>query len=304
MDAGHAAAPRPARRGRAGRRLRRDPDRRHPRPPPVRELRRVDRAVHRPGRRRPRGPHDQDDALPDVGRLADRPRPDPGRRAGQAGRRPRRDQGPLRRGGEHRLGPQAGAGRRPRRLRARRAQDPLEGRPRRPARGLRAPPLRPHRDRQLQPEDRPPVHGPRPAVVPAGARRRRHGPVQRPDRPVAPARRSAGCSSRRTASARRFLELVEREIGHAAVGHDARIVLKLNAIVDERVDRGALPRLAGRRRGRPHHPRRPARSGPASTGMSETDHGPLDRRRVPRALADLGLRERRRRPTGTSARPT
>jgi polyphosphate kinase len=31
----------------------------------------------------------------------------------------------------------------------------------------------------------------------------------------------------------RFLELVEREIGHAAVGHDARIVLKLNAIVDE-----------------------------------------------------------------------
>ena len=31
----------------------------------------------------------------------------------------------------------------------------------------------------------------------------------------------------------RFLELVEREIGHAAAGHDARIVLKLNAIVDE-----------------------------------------------------------------------
>jgi len=31
----------------------------------------------------------------------------------------------------------------------------------------------------------------------------------------------------------RFLELVEREIGHASVGHDAWIVLKLNAIVDE-----------------------------------------------------------------------
>src|SRR6476619_1156628 len=31
----------------------------------------------------------------------------------------------------------------------------------------------------------------------------------------------------------RFLELVEREIGHAKVGHEARIVLKLNAIVDE-----------------------------------------------------------------------
>jgi polyphosphate kinase len=32
---------------------------------------------------------------------------------------------------------------------------------------------------------------------------------------------------------RRFLELVEREVAHAAVGHDARIVLKVNAIVDE-----------------------------------------------------------------------
>ena len=30
----------------------------------------------------------------------------------------------------------------------------------------------------------------------------------------------------------RFLELVEREIGHARAGRDARIVLKLNAIVD------------------------------------------------------------------------
>ena len=30
----------------------------------------------------------------------------------------------------------------------------------------------------------------------------------------------------------RFLELVDREIAHAEVGHDARIVLKLNAIVD------------------------------------------------------------------------
>jgi polyphosphate kinase len=31
----------------------------------------------------------------------------------------------------------------------------------------------------------------------------------------------------------RFLELVEREIAHATVGHEARIVLKLNALVDE-----------------------------------------------------------------------
>ena len=120
-------------------------------------------------------------------RLADRPRPDPRRGARQAGRRARRDQGPLRRGGEHRLGPQAGAGRRPRRLRPRRAQDALARS--RSSSGARAaaPALRPHRDRQLQPADRPPVHGPRPAVVPPGARRGRDGPVQRPDRAVAPA---------------------------------------------------------------------------------------------------------------------
>ena len=31
----------------------------------------------------------------------------------------------------------------------------------------------------------------------------------------------------------RFLELVDREIEHAALGHDARIVIKLNALVDE-----------------------------------------------------------------------
>ncbi len=63
-------------------------------------------------------------------------------------------------------------------------------------------PLRPHRHRQLQPEDGAAVRRPRAADLPARARRRRDRPVQRPDRPVAPARRSAGCSSRRTAFAR------------------------------------------------------------------------------------------------------
>ena len=166
VDAGHAAAPHPARRGRAGRRVRRDPRRRHPRPPPVRVVRRVGRAVHHPGRRRPGRPDDQADPVPHVRRLADRPVAHPGRRARQAGRRPGRDQGPLRRGGEHHLGAQAGAGRRARRLRPGRAQDALEDRARRPPRGLRAAPLRPHRDRQLQPQDRPAVRRPRAADLP------------------------------------------------------------------------------------------------------------------------------------------
>ena len=163
--------------------------RRHPRPPPVRVVRRVGRAVHRPGRRRPRGPDDQADAVPDVGRLADRPVAHPGGRARQAGRRPGRDQGPLRRGGEHRLGAQARTRRRPRRLRPGRPQDPLQDRARRPPRGLAA--------CAATSTSGPATTTPKTArlyvdlgllTVPAGARRRRDRPVQRPDRPVAPAR--------------------------------------------------------------------------------------------------------------------
>ena len=69
--------------------------------------------------------------------------------------------------------------------------------------------------------------------LPAGARRRRDGPVQRPDRPVPPARRSGGCSSRRTASGRGSSSSSSARSGTRTVGHEARIVLKLNAIVDE-----------------------------------------------------------------------
>ena len=106
---------------------------------PYESLRRIGRALHRPGRRRPGRPDDQDDALPDV--AATRRSSASLIRAAERGKQvvgPRRDQGPLRRGGEHRLGAQAGARGRPRRLRAGRAQDPLEDRARRPPRGLRA----------------------------------------------------------------------------------------------------------------------------------------------------------------------
>ena len=174
----------PARRGRAGRRLRRDPGRRHPGPPPLRIVRGLDRAVHRPGRRRPDVLTIKQTLYRTSRRFADRARPDQGRRARQAGRRPGRDQGALRRGAEHRLGPQARAGRGSCRVRPGRPQDPLQGRPRRPPRGQPAPALRPHRDGQLQPQDRPDVRRPGPADVPAGDRRRRDRPVQRPDRAV------------------------------------------------------------------------------------------------------------------------
>ena len=61
------------------------------------------------------------------------------------------------------------------------------------------------------------------------------------------------------------------------------------------VHRGALPRVAGRRAGRPQHPRDllPA---PGRPGRLGEHHGALDRRPLPRALADLRVRARRRAP--------
>ena len=91
----------------------------------------------------------------------------------------------------------------------------------------------------------------------------------------------------------RFLELVDREIEHAAArprGPDRREAQRDRGPA---VDRGPLPGVAGRRHGRGHRPRRvlPAAGREGRLGARP---GPVDRRRVPRALADLGLRQRRR----------
>ena len=178
-----ASAP-AARRGRADGRVRGDPGGRHPRPPPVRELRRERRAPGRAGCRRSRRPHDQADALPHVARLGGRQRPRQGRRAGQAGRRARRGQGPLRRAGEHRLGSQARASRGARRVRARRAEDALQDAADRAPRGFDAASVRPHRHGQLQQQDRAELRRSRPVHVSRRHRLGRHGPVQHPHRPV------------------------------------------------------------------------------------------------------------------------
>ena len=86
------------------------------------------------------------------------------RRGGQAGGRARRAAGPLRRTREHHPGAHAGAGGRARRLRDRGTEDPREGLPGRSAGGKRDPSLHPRRDRELQPEHRTPLRGPRVAL--------------------------------------------------------------------------------------------------------------------------------------------
>ena len=159
------------------------------------------------------------------------------------------------------------------------------------------------------PQDRPAVRRPRAADVPARDRRRRHRPVQRPDRPVPPADASAGCSSRRTACGRASST---SSTARSATPRPAAGADRAQAQRDRRlaVDRGALSSVEGRRRHRPHRPRRLLAAARRARRLG-ADPGPLDRRRVPRALADLGLRERRRarvvhrlgRPDGSQPRP-
>ena len=102
VDAGDPAAP--AGRRRRRRRPRRDARGRHPRPPPVRLVHHVGRALRRAGGRRPRRARDQADDLPHERRHAARPGARPGDRARQAGGLPRGAQGALRRAGEHHVG--------------------------------------------------------------------------------------------------------------------------------------------------------------------------------------------------------
>ena len=155
--------------GEQGRRVRRDPRGRHPRPPPL-------RLVHDLGRAFVKQAVDDPDVLAikqTVYRTsADSPLVPALIEASERGKqavcmvelKARFDEQ-----ANITLGEEARAGRRPRRLRDPGAEDARQVRAGRPPRGRRRPPLRPRRDRQLQPEDGAAVHRPRPVHRRSGA---------------------------------------------------------------------------------------------------------------------------------------
>ncbi len=100
----------------------------------------------------------------------------------------------------------------------------------------------------------------------------------------------------------RLLEEIRRVADAAGGGGAARIRIKVNALHDVPDDRGALPRLAGRRA---HRDRRPQhlRAAAGGEGPQRDGHRPQRARPVPRAQPVLHLR-RRRRPATTWAAPT
>ncbi len=110
-DRGHHPSAAAAPRGRSPGCARRDARRRSARPPPLRVLRHLGRALRRAGRRGPQRAGDQADRLPHQRRLAAGARADRRDRARQAGGRAGRAAGALRRAHEHPLG--QGAWRRP-----------------------------------------------------------------------------------------------------------------------------------------------------------------------------------------------
>ena len=203
------------------------------------------------------------------------------------------------------LGAPAGGGGRPRRLRPPGAQDARQVHPRRAPRGRRRAPLRARRHRQLPPGDRAPVHRLR-AVHRRRARSAPTSPTCSTSSPATrgPARYRKVLVAPEVPARRRSSTRSTRRSRPRSAASDARI-----AHEDERArrPRSASRRCTARRRPACRSTSTSAASAACAPGVPgrEREHPRrLDRRALPRALADLRLRAQRRARASTSARPT
>ena len=108
-----------------------------------------------------------------------------------------------------------------------------------------------------------------------------------------PQRLPAACSSRPRTCARGSSRRSSARSPCTEDGKPARIRMKMNSLVDKRVHPGALPRVTGGRAGRDQRPRHLLPEARRAGRVGEHPRR-LDRRPLPRALADLRVRARRR----------
>ena len=119
-------------------------------------------------------------------------------------------------------------------------QDPLQGVPRRPPGGRRHPALLPPRHRQLQRPHGRRLRRPR-ALHRAGSRSARTSPSCSTSSPATRARAASTTScSRPPSCATGSSTRIRREAEHARAGRPARIIAKMNGLVDRTPDRGAV----------------------------------------------------------------
>ena len=199
--------------------------------------------------------------------------------------------GALRRGGQHQLGRAPAGGRRAGGVRRGRLQDPRQdAADRAPRRHDRLRRYVPPRHRQLPPDTARQYTDFGLLTADEDDRRATCNEVFQQLTGLAP--RAQSCKRLLQSPFtlhERVLERIDRETTHARAGRPARIIAKMNALIEPQIIAGAVRRVAGRREDRPDRARR-LRAAARRAGRVGQHPRALDRRPLPRAHPRLLVR--------------